>query len=209
MLRWNGDKWSRVATPDPSSEDNELYGVAAVSPSDVWSVGYELEKSSRSTTRSSSIGTGPRGSGSRRRRQPASVSCLGSPPRRRTTCGPSAMCTTATIRAMHPFCCTGTGRPGDGSPSASPGSTWRISSVCRSPRRLTPGPLAAGPAWAQAGTARPTHSRFTGTDMPGATFQAQARRAKLTRTPLAGSPSPDRRQSQLALAPTRRREAHL
>lgn len=45
MLAWNGEKWSRVATPDPSAGDNELYGVSAISPTNAWSVGYELDMS--------------------------------------------------------------------------------------------------------------------------------------------------------------------
>jgi hypothetical protein len=32
--------WSIVASPNPSSSENTLLGVAAVSASDVWAVGY-------------------------------------------------------------------------------------------------------------------------------------------------------------------------
>ncbi len=38
-LHWNGTKWSVVASPNPGSSTNILYGVAALSASDVWAVG--------------------------------------------------------------------------------------------------------------------------------------------------------------------------
>jgi hypothetical protein len=37
---WNGSSWSVVSSPNPSSSVNILYGVAGVSSSDVWAVGY-------------------------------------------------------------------------------------------------------------------------------------------------------------------------
>jgi hypothetical protein len=38
--RWNGNSWTRVATPNPGVA-NYLTGIAAVSSMDVWAVGYE------------------------------------------------------------------------------------------------------------------------------------------------------------------------
>ena len=37
--RWNGSAWSVLPGVDPGNGDNDLYGVAAVSPTDVWAVG--------------------------------------------------------------------------------------------------------------------------------------------------------------------------
>jgi len=43
---YDGNAWSIVSSPYPApSEFNELYSVAAVSPSDVWAAGYENENS--------------------------------------------------------------------------------------------------------------------------------------------------------------------
>ncbi|MCA1727652.1 MAG: hypothetical protein LC722_08405, partial [Actinobacteria bacterium] len=40
-VRWNGTRWVRVATPNPGTDNyNELEGVSATSPTDVWAVGY-------------------------------------------------------------------------------------------------------------------------------------------------------------------------
>lgn len=36
---WNGTRWSVVPSPDPGSTGNQLYGVAAAGPDDVWAVG--------------------------------------------------------------------------------------------------------------------------------------------------------------------------
>jgi len=36
---WDGSAWKQVASPSPSSSANELFGVAAVSASNVWAVG--------------------------------------------------------------------------------------------------------------------------------------------------------------------------
>jgi hypothetical protein len=42
VLHWNGTAWKRVASPSPgvSADANALYGVAAVSASNAWAVGY-------------------------------------------------------------------------------------------------------------------------------------------------------------------------
>ena len=37
---WDGSAWSKVSSPNPGTSGNYLYGVAAVSASDVWAVGY-------------------------------------------------------------------------------------------------------------------------------------------------------------------------
>src|SRR5207253_1509847 len=37
---WNGTQWSVVKSPSPASVDNELFGVAAVSATNVWAVGF-------------------------------------------------------------------------------------------------------------------------------------------------------------------------
>ncbi len=37
--QWNGTSWSVVSSPNPSSTNNSLYGVTAVSANDVWAVG--------------------------------------------------------------------------------------------------------------------------------------------------------------------------
>jgi hypothetical protein len=41
ILHWNGTKWSTVASPDPSTTTNQLFGVTAVSATDVWAAGSE------------------------------------------------------------------------------------------------------------------------------------------------------------------------
>ncbi|MFL5731687.1 MAG: S-layer homology domain-containing protein [Chloroflexia bacterium] len=38
--RWNGEQWSIMHSPDPGSGANDLRDVAAVSPNDIWAVGY-------------------------------------------------------------------------------------------------------------------------------------------------------------------------
>ena len=38
ILRWNGTRWVRVASPDPGSS-NDLNGVAASSSGNAWTVG--------------------------------------------------------------------------------------------------------------------------------------------------------------------------
>lgn len=37
---WNGTQWQVVASPNPGPGNNHLYGVAALSASDAWAVGY-------------------------------------------------------------------------------------------------------------------------------------------------------------------------
>lgn len=37
--QWNGSSWSVVASPNPGAGFNDLYGVAAVGPNNVWAVG--------------------------------------------------------------------------------------------------------------------------------------------------------------------------
>jgi hypothetical protein len=41
VMHWNGKKWSTVASPDPSKVSNLLYGVTAVSATDVWAAGSQ------------------------------------------------------------------------------------------------------------------------------------------------------------------------
>jgi hypothetical protein len=48
ILRWDGTEWSVVESPNRGSQVNELLGVAAVSASDVWAVGYSGYPTSRS-----------------------------------------------------------------------------------------------------------------------------------------------------------------
>lgn len=37
---WDGSSWQVVPSPDPSSQYNDLYGVAAISANNIWAVGY-------------------------------------------------------------------------------------------------------------------------------------------------------------------------
>ena len=37
---WNGTSWSVVKSPSPGSFSSQLLGVAAISPTNVWTVGY-------------------------------------------------------------------------------------------------------------------------------------------------------------------------
>ena len=46
VMHWNGKKWSTVASPDPSTVSNLLYGVTAVSATDVWAAGSETPDAS-------------------------------------------------------------------------------------------------------------------------------------------------------------------
>jgi hypothetical protein len=41
ILRWNGHAWSRIPSPNPSKDLNELDGVSAVSAKSAWAVGYD------------------------------------------------------------------------------------------------------------------------------------------------------------------------
>jgi hypothetical protein len=43
---WNGSQWSVVAGPNPGTAINILYGVSAVSSSDVWAVGFSSDDGS-------------------------------------------------------------------------------------------------------------------------------------------------------------------
>ncbi len=59
---WNGHAWTVVPTPNPGSAEDMLYGVAAVSDTDVWAAGPIAGRTTRSI-RCSSTGTaraGPR-----------------------------------------------------------------------------------------------------------------------------------------------------
>ena len=39
IFHWNGTSWSRVSSPDPGAEGNDLLAVSASSFDDVWAVG--------------------------------------------------------------------------------------------------------------------------------------------------------------------------
>jgi hypothetical protein len=39
---WNGTTWTVVPTPSPGSAGNHLYGLYAVGPDNVWTVGQQL-----------------------------------------------------------------------------------------------------------------------------------------------------------------------
>jgi hypothetical protein len=43
---WDGTRWSVVPSPDPGSAGNQLYGVAAAGPADVWAVGQRNDQAS-------------------------------------------------------------------------------------------------------------------------------------------------------------------
>ncbi len=43
ILHWDGDDWSAVASPNPTTFINGLHGVAAAGPGDVWAVGYSSD----------------------------------------------------------------------------------------------------------------------------------------------------------------------
>lgn len=40
IARWNGSTWTQVWSPNPGPTQNHLFSVSAVSPTDVWAVGY-------------------------------------------------------------------------------------------------------------------------------------------------------------------------
>src|SRR5207248_3279171 len=46
---WDGSAWSVVPSGNPGASDDVLLGVAAVSPDDVWAVGYYYDGSSDRT----------------------------------------------------------------------------------------------------------------------------------------------------------------
>ena len=41
ILHWNGHAWSRVSSPNPSRDLNQLDGVSVVSAKNAWAVGYD------------------------------------------------------------------------------------------------------------------------------------------------------------------------
>jgi hypothetical protein len=41
ILHWNGHAWSKVPSPNPSRDLNQLYGVSTVSARNAWAVGYD------------------------------------------------------------------------------------------------------------------------------------------------------------------------
>ncbi len=43
VLHWNGTSWSKIASPNPSSTENDLHGVSATSASNAWAVGDYVE----------------------------------------------------------------------------------------------------------------------------------------------------------------------
>jgi hypothetical protein len=45
--RWNGTRWSIVPSPNPSPSANQLQGVTANGPDDVWAVGYTIDPDRR------------------------------------------------------------------------------------------------------------------------------------------------------------------
>jgi hypothetical protein len=44
---WNGSAWTQVVTPNPSSVDNELYGLSGTTPSNAWAVGLYADSAVR------------------------------------------------------------------------------------------------------------------------------------------------------------------
>ena len=48
IQHWDGAQWSIVSSPNPDDQVNELRGVAALSASDVWAVGYSFGTQSES-----------------------------------------------------------------------------------------------------------------------------------------------------------------
>jgi hypothetical protein len=46
ILHWNGAVWTQVASPDPGSAENILTGVAAVSATNIWAVGFTFNTGS-------------------------------------------------------------------------------------------------------------------------------------------------------------------
>jgi hypothetical protein len=49
VLHWNGTSWTQVASPNPEPSDNQLTDVSAVTPSDVWAVGFSTAGSTFQT----------------------------------------------------------------------------------------------------------------------------------------------------------------
>ncbi|HLG78589.1 MAG TPA: hypothetical protein VFA09_04210 [Ktedonobacteraceae bacterium] len=48
--QWNGSSWNTVPSPNPGSANNELFGVAAASASNVWAVGSQANGTSNGQT---------------------------------------------------------------------------------------------------------------------------------------------------------------
>ena len=46
ILHWDGTAWAQVPAPSPSSTENVLLGVSAVSGSDAWAAGYYINNTS-------------------------------------------------------------------------------------------------------------------------------------------------------------------
>lgn len=46
-MHWNGASWARVPTPNVGHAQCELLAVAAISPSDAWTVGYHLSRTGK------------------------------------------------------------------------------------------------------------------------------------------------------------------
>lgn len=49
ILHWDGTSWSQIATPNPSSTENRLFGVSAVSAGDAWAVGDYIDDATGAT----------------------------------------------------------------------------------------------------------------------------------------------------------------
>jgi hypothetical protein len=47
ILHWDGRRWSRVKSPNPSSTRNELHGVSARSATDAWAVGNYVDDATK------------------------------------------------------------------------------------------------------------------------------------------------------------------
>jgi hypothetical protein len=48
--QWNGHKWSVVPSPNVGTHNNELFGVTAVSATDIWAVGDFVDPNTGTTT---------------------------------------------------------------------------------------------------------------------------------------------------------------
>jgi hypothetical protein len=47
LLHWDGSAWTQVASPNPGTFRNELYDIAALSPTDIWAIGFDWPSGSR------------------------------------------------------------------------------------------------------------------------------------------------------------------
>jgi hypothetical protein len=50
VVHWNGRRWHVATTPNPTRRDNDLGGIVALSPSDVWAAGYSQDVHGRPRT---------------------------------------------------------------------------------------------------------------------------------------------------------------